>query len=39
MSYVIVSVRAGKVEDLRSWELAADRSRFDEEQVVGEGLG
>jgi proteasome lid subunit RPN8/RPN11 len=39
MSYVIVSVRGGRVEDLRSWELAADRSRFDEEQVSGEGLG
>ncbi len=37
MSYVVVSVRAGKVEDVRSWELAADRSRFDEEQVMEEG--
>ncbi|HEV3470761.1 MAG TPA: M67 family metallopeptidase [Pyrinomonadaceae bacterium] len=32
-SYVIVSVRGGKAEDVRSWELAADRSRFDEEEV------
>lgn len=37
MSYVIVSVRAGESKELRSWELAADRSRFDEEQVNGEG--
>ncbi|HEX8069682.1 MAG TPA: M67 family metallopeptidase [Pyrinomonadaceae bacterium] len=32
MSYVVVSVRAGQAAELRSWELAADRSRFDEEQ-------
>jgi proteasome lid subunit RPN8/RPN11 len=30
-SYVIVSVRAGKPEDLRSWRLTADRSTFVEE--------
>ena len=34
MSYVVVSVRAGIAEDLRSWELASDRSRFREEEVV-----
>lgn len=33
MSYIIVSVREGKSADLRSWELAADRSRFTEEPV------
>jgi proteasome lid subunit RPN8/RPN11 len=33
MSYVVVSVREGKAFDLRSWELEADRSRFNEEQV------
>jgi proteasome lid subunit RPN8/RPN11 len=33
MSYVVVSVREGEAADLRSWELAADRSRFDEEAV------
>lgn len=33
MSYIIVSVRAGKAADLRSWELEADRSRFDEEEL------
>jgi proteasome lid subunit RPN8/RPN11 len=32
-SYIIVSVRAGKASDLRSWEMAADRSRFDEEEI------
>ena len=37
MSYVIVSVRGGESKELRSWELAADRSRFEEEQVRGEG--
>jgi proteasome lid subunit RPN8/RPN11 len=33
MSYVVVSVRGGKAVDLRSWELEADRSRFEEEEV------
>ena len=33
MSYIVVSVRGGKAVELRSWELEADRSRFDEEQV------
>ena len=38
MSYVVVSVREGKAADLRSWELEADRSRFNEEEVSrGEG--
>src|SRR5436190_23627145 len=37
MSYVVISVREGKAVDVRSWELEADRSRFNEEQVlVGE---
>jgi proteasome lid subunit RPN8/RPN11 len=34
MSYVVVSVRGGKAVDLRSWELEADRSRFNEEEVA-----
>lgn len=34
MSYVVVSVRGGKAAELRSWELAADRSRFDEEVLA-----
>lgn len=33
MSYIVVSVREGKAVDLRSWELEADRSRFNEEEV------
>ena len=37
MSYVIVSVRGGEAKEIRSWELAADRSSFHEEEVVGEG--
>ena len=32
-SYVIVSVMAGKDEALTSWQLKADRSAFDEENV------
>ncbi|MET0621679.1 MAG: M67 family metallopeptidase [Pyrinomonadaceae bacterium] len=36
MSYVVVSVMEGKAAGLRSWELLADRSRFDEEQVLTE---
>jgi proteasome lid subunit RPN8/RPN11 len=36
MSYVVVSVTEGKTVELRSWELSADRSRFDEEEVIGE---
>jgi proteasome lid subunit RPN8/RPN11 len=34
MSYVVVSVRGGRATELRSWELAADRSRFDEEEIA-----
>ena len=32
-SYVVVSVRAGAAEDLRSWEMEPDRSRFSEEEI------
>jgi len=32
MSYLVVSVRAGRAGEVRSWELAADRSRFNEEE-------
>ena len=39
MSYVVVSVRGGKFAGLRSWELAEDRSRFDEEEVERVGAG
>ena len=33
-SYIIVSVRDGQAEDLRSWQLQSDRSRFNEEQTL-----
>jgi len=36
-SYVIVSVQQGKSEDMTSWELTADRSRFEEEKIILEG--
>ena len=32
-SYVVVAVKSGHAEDLRSWEMQADRSRFDEEII------
>ena len=34
MSYVIVSVMAGKVANTQSWRLTDDRSRMDEEEVA-----
>lgn len=33
-SYIIVSIEKGKAVDLRSWEMQADRSKFNEEQVI-----
>jgi proteasome lid subunit RPN8/RPN11 len=33
MSYVVVSVVAGRAEELRSWELEPDGSRFGEEEI------
>ena len=33
MSYIVVSVLEGRAAELRSWELAADRSRFVEEEI------
>lgn len=32
-SYVIVAVEQGRAAAVRSWELRADRSRFDEEEI------
>jgi proteasome lid subunit RPN8/RPN11 len=32
-SYIIVSVRDGRAVMLRSWEMEADRSRFNEEEI------
>jgi len=34
LSYPIVSVREGRADDLRSWRLADDRTRFNEESVI-----
>ena len=33
-SYIIVSVREGRAEDLFSWEMEADRSRFNSEEIL-----
>ncbi|HSS47848.1 MAG TPA: M67 family metallopeptidase [Thermoanaerobaculia bacterium] len=33
LSYVIVSVEDGRVADTRSWRLADDRERFEEEEI------
>ncbi len=42
-SYVVVSVEKGQAVDLRSWEMEADRSQFNEEGITpsptGRGLG
>jgi proteasome lid subunit RPN8/RPN11 len=32
-SYIVVSVEDGRAEDLRSWEMEDDRSRFNEEEI------
>jgi proteasome lid subunit RPN8/RPN11 len=33
-SYIVAAVRGGQREDLRSWEMEADRSRFNEEEII-----
>ncbi len=33
-SYLIVSVRAGRAEEVRAWIVRADRSQFDEEEII-----
>ncbi|MDR0556564.1 MAG: M67 family metallopeptidase [Treponema sp.] len=33
-SYIIVSVEGGKARDITSWELAADRAAFTEEEIL-----
>jgi proteasome lid subunit RPN8/RPN11 len=33
-SYVIVSVRGGEAQEMTSWRLRADRSQFDEEDLL-----
>jgi proteasome lid subunit RPN8/RPN11 len=34
-SYLIISVEKGSVVDATSWRLADDRSRFDQEELIG----
>ena len=34
MSYIVVSVHEGRATELRSWEIAEDHSRFNEEEIV-----
>ena len=34
-SYVVVSVEKGQAVDLQSWEMEADRSQFNEEEING----
>ncbi len=33
-SYIVVAVRSGHAEDLRSWEMQTDRSQFNEEEIL-----
>ena len=33
-SYIVVSVKSGRAEDLFSWEMQPDRSRFNEEEIL-----
>ncbi|HXU46531.1 MAG TPA: Mov34/MPN/PAD-1 family protein, partial [Thermoanaerobaculia bacterium] len=39
LSYLIVSVRAGKAVEARSWRLSDDRERFDEESIEPAAAG
>ena len=32
-SYIVVSIKAAEAQDLRSWEMQTDRSRFEEEEI------
>jgi len=33
-SYIVVAIDSGRAEDLRSWEMQTDRSRFNEEEIL-----
>jgi proteasome lid subunit RPN8/RPN11 len=35
-SYVVVAVKSGQAQALRSWEMETDRSRFNEEEILSE---
>ena len=34
-SYIVVAVEQARASDLRSWEMMPDRSRFNEEEIIG----
>ena len=38
-SYIVVAVRQGEAEALRSWEMETDRSRFAEEEILTGAVG
>jgi proteasome lid subunit RPN8/RPN11 len=33
-SYVVVAIKSGQAEELRSWEMQTDRTRFAEEEIL-----
>jgi len=33
-SYIVVAIKSGHAEELRSWEMQTDRTRFDEEEIL-----
>jgi len=33
-SYIVVAIKSGRAEALRSWEMQTDRTRFDEEEIL-----
>jgi len=37
-SYIVVAVEQGRAAGLRSWEMEADRSKFNEEEIVSDKL-
>ena len=38
-SYVVIAVTKGHATDLRSWEMEADRSKFNEEAITPSPFG
>lgn len=37
-TYIIVSVESGKAVDVRAWQMEDDRSKFNEEAIIKEGI-
>ena len=33
-SYIVVAIKSGNTQELRSWEMQADRTRFAEEEIL-----